>query len=55
LDLGLGHRRPDPRRLRFWDASHLRRHLTAKVCAGSNVAQGFDAHTPEEHGAKRRC
>jgi hypothetical protein len=54
LDLGLGHRRPDPRRPRVRDASRLRRHLTGRVWAGSNVAQGFDAHALEECGAERR-
>jgi hypothetical protein len=40
--------------LRVRDTSHLRRHLTARVRAGSNVAQGFDAHTLEEHDTKRQ-
>jgi hypothetical protein len=54
LDFGLGHRRSDPCRLGVRDASRLHRHLTAKVQAGSNVAQGFDMHTLEEHDAERR-
>jgi hypothetical protein len=44
LDLGLRHRRPDPRRLRVRDASRLLRHFAARVCTGSNSAQSFDAH-----------
>jgi hypothetical protein len=55
LDLGLSHRRPDPHRPRVQDASRLRLHLTARVRAGSNVAQGFDMHASEERGAERRC
>jgi hypothetical protein len=55
LDLGLGRRRPDPHRMRVRDASRLRRHLTARVCGGSNVAKGLDVHAPEERGAERQC
>jgi hypothetical protein len=55
LDLGLGHRRPDPRRLRIQDASRLRRHLTARGRGGSNVAECLGAHALEEHGGERRC
>jgi hypothetical protein len=40
--------------MRIRDASRLLRHLTARVRVGSNVAQGFDAHVQEEHGAERR-
>jgi hypothetical protein len=54
LDLGLGHRRPDPRRLRVRDASRLRRHRTARVRGGSNVAECLGAHALEEHGGERR-
>jgi hypothetical protein len=55
LDLGLGHRRPDPRRLRVRDGSSLRRHLATRVGVGSNVAQGFDTHAQEERGVEGRC
>jgi hypothetical protein len=54
LDFGLGHRRPDPRRLRVQDGSRLRRHFAARVCARSNVAKSLDAHVQEERGAERR-
>jgi pyridoxine 5'-phosphate synthase PdxJ len=53
LDLGLAHRRPDPRHLRVRDGSSLRRHFTARVGVGSNVAQGFYAHAQEQRGAER--
>jgi hypothetical protein len=55
LDLGLGHRRPDPRRLWVLDASRLRHHLTARVHGGSNVAKGLDAHALKEHDVEQRC
>jgi hypothetical protein len=55
LDLGLGHRRSDPRLLRVRDGSSLYRHFTARVDIGSNVAQGFYAHTQEDDGTERRC
>jgi hypothetical protein len=54
LDLGLGHCRPDPHRLRVRNVSRLLRHLTARVRDGSNVAKGLDAHALEEHGVERR-
>jgi hypothetical protein len=54
LDLGLGHRGPDPSRLRVRDGSSLRRHFTARIDVGSNVAQGFYAHTQEDDGAEQR-
>jgi hypothetical protein len=54
LDLGLGHRRPDPHRLRVRDASRLRRHLIARVRGGSNVTECLGAHALEEHGGERR-
>jgi hypothetical protein len=53
LDLGLGHRRPDPRRLRVRDGSRLHRHFTTRVRDGSNFAQGLDAHAQEARGAER--
>jgi hypothetical protein len=55
MDLRLGHCRPDPRCLWVQDASHLRRHLTARVRVGSNTAQDFDTHAQKEHGAEWRC
>jgi hypothetical protein len=44
LDLGLGHRRPDPCRLRVRDGGRHRRHFVAGVCSGSNGAESFNAH-----------
>jgi hypothetical protein len=44
LDLGLHHRRPNPRRLRVRDGSRLCCHIAARVWTGSNAAQGLDAH-----------
>jgi hypothetical protein len=53
LDLCLGHRRRDPRRLWVRDGSRLRCHFVARVGAGSNVAEGLDAHAQEERDAER--
>jgi hypothetical protein len=54
LDLGLSHRRLNPRCLQVWDGSSLRRHFTTRVDVGSNVAQGFYAHTQVDDGAEQR-
>jgi hypothetical protein len=39
--------------LRVRDGSSLRRHFTARVDVGSNMAQGFYTHTQEDDGAER--
>jgi hypothetical protein len=44
LDLGLGHRQPDPRRLRVRDGSRLLHHFVTRVCSGSNGAKSLNAH-----------
>jgi hypothetical protein len=54
LDLGLGHRRPDPRRLRVRDGSCLHRHFATRVCARSNVVESLDAHAQEERNVERQ-
>jgi hypothetical protein len=53
LDLVLGHGRLDPSRLGVRDANCIHRHLRVRVCDGSNVAQGLNAHMPEAYSAKR--
>jgi hypothetical protein len=54
LDFGLGHRLPNPHRLRVRDGSRLYRHFAVRVCYGSNGAKGLDAHAQEERDVGRR-
>jgi hypothetical protein len=44
LDLGLGHHRTDPRRMRVHDGSRHRRHFVARVRSRSNGAESVNAH-----------